>query len=102
MGASQGLLSSSSAALGADTLMSLMKNYARSGDKKTAITVGIVGFPNVGKSSVINSLKRSAAVQTGAMPGVTRCLQEVKLDSLVKLVDSPGVVLGARPRMCRW
>ena len=31
-----------------------------------------LGFPNVGKSSVINSLKRSQACETGAMPGVTK------------------------------
>jgi len=30
------------------------------------------GFPNVGKSSVINSLKRSQACETGAMPGITK------------------------------
>lgn len=57
-----------------------------------AISVGIVGYPNVGKSSVINSMKRSAATQTGAKAGVTRSVQEVVLDSKVKLLDSPGVV----------
>lgn len=30
------------------------------------------GFPNVGKSSVINSLKRSQACETGSMPGITK------------------------------
>jgi nuclear GTP-binding protein len=49
--------------LGADTLLQLLKNYARNADIKTAITVGVVGLPNVGKSSVINSLKRSRVAQ---------------------------------------
>jgi nuclear GTP-binding protein len=31
-----------------------------------------LGFPNVGKSSVINSLKRSQACETGSMPGITK------------------------------
>jgi nuclear GTP-binding protein len=39
-------------------LQNILKNYCRSLNIKTAITVGIVGYPNVGKSSLINSLKR--------------------------------------------
>ncbi len=60
---------------------------------KTAIRVGVVGYPNVGKSSVINSLKRSKACSTGSVPGVTRCLQEIQLDKKITLLDSPGLVL---------
>ncbi|KAF5825865.1 P-loop containing nucleoside triphosphate hydrolase protein [Dunaliella salina] len=52
-----------SGCLGADTLLAMLKNYCRNADIKTAITVGIVGLPNVGKSSLINSLKRSRAAQ---------------------------------------
>ena len=37
--------------LGADVLMQLLKNYARSRDVKKAITVGLIGYPNVGKVS---------------------------------------------------
>jgi nuclear GTP-binding protein len=62
-------------AVGTENLMNILKNYARtskdSNDKQN-ITVGIVGFPNVGKSSIINSLKRSKATATGNQPGVTR------------------------------
>ena len=78
--------------LGAETLLSLLKNYARNKNIKTAVTVGIVGLPNVGKSSLINSLKRTRAVNVGGTPGVTRAAQEVSLDKHVKLLDSPGVV----------
>lgn len=78
--------------VGAELLMSLLGNYCRNRGLKTAIRVGIVGLPNVGKSSIINSLKRSKACNVGATPGVTKSIQEVQLDSKIKLLDSPGVV----------
>lgn len=47
-----------SGAVGTEALMGVLKNYCRSLNLKTAITVGVIGYPNVGKSSLINSLKR--------------------------------------------
>lgn len=38
---------------------------------------GIIGLPNVGKSSLINSLKRTRVVNVGNTPGVTTSVQEV-------------------------
>ncbi len=69
--ASQALLSSS-CCLGADILMKLLNNYTRINDVKQTITVGIIGLPNVGKSSIINSLKRSHACMIGSTPGLTK------------------------------
>ncbi|KAJ7328619.1 Guanine nucleotide-binding protein-like 3 [Desmophyllum pertusum] len=88
-----GDLLTTSACIGADTLLKLLGNYCRNKDIKTAITVGIVGFSNVGKSSIINSLKRCKACTVGATPGVTKSMQEVHLDKHVKLLDSPGIVM---------
>lgn len=77
---------------GGDALLQLLKHYARTGAVKTSITVGLIGFPNVGKSSVINSLCRVRAVKVGATPGVTKSAQEIHLDKRVKLLDTPGIV----------
>eukprot|EP00941_MAST-03F_sp_MAST-3F-sp1_P003271 g3271.t1 len=85
---------SSTKCVGAETLMQLLKNYSRSLNIKTSITVGLVGYPNVGKSSVINSLKRAKAAAVSPMPGFTKVMQEVVIDRHVKLLDCPGVITG--------
>eukprot|EP01134_Creolimax_fragrantissima_P003330 CFRG3330T1 len=82
----------SNQSLGTDTLVKLLKNYARSVNMKKSISVGIVGYPNVGKSSIINSLKRSRTCAAGATAGVTKVTQEIQLDKNIKLIDSPGIV----------
>jgi len=82
--------------VGAELVMSMLANYCRNKDIKTSVRVGVIGYPNVGKSSIINSLKRTRACNTGATPGVTRTLQEVILDKHIRLIDSPGVVLASR------
>ncbi|XP_064400040.1 guanine nucleotide-binding protein-like 3 homolog [Halichondria panicea] len=96
LGTGPSSLMSSSACLGAEVLLKLLGNYCRNADIKTSISVGVVGLPNVGKSSIINSLKRSKTCNVGATPGVTKNLQEIQLDKHVKLIDSPGIVVAAK------
>jgi len=84
-----------SASVGSQALLQLLKNYSRSLNIKKQITVGIIGYPNVGKSSLINSLTRARRAAVGNMPGLTRSLQTVKLDHQISLIDSPGVMFSA-------
>ena len=79
------------------TLFKALKSFAATKQLKRAISVGVIGYPNVGKSSVINALTSrlggaGAACPVGAEAGVTTSLREVKLDSKLKLLDSPGIV----------
>ncbi|XP_068152523.1 guanine nucleotide-binding protein-like 3 homolog [Drosophila tropicalis] len=81
-----------SVCIGAELLMSMLGNYCRNKGIKTSIRVGVVGIPNVGKSSIINSLTRGRSCMVGSTPGVTKAMQEVELDSKIKLIDCPGIV----------
>lgn len=88
-----------------ETLLRALKTYASGRQLKRSISVGVVGYPNVGKSSVINALtsrlggsgnagsrNNSTACPVGAEAGVTTALREVKIDNKLKLLDSPGIV----------
>lgn len=81
-----------SEAIGAGALLQLIKNYSRSLNMKTSIAVGVFGAPNVGKSSLINSLKRSRVCSVASTPGHTKVVQSVMLDKSVRLLDCPGIV----------
>ena len=81
-----------------ETLFRALKSYAGAKQLKRSIAVGIIGYPNVGKSSVVNALAariggRPDVCPSGAEAGVTTSRREIKLDSKLKLLDSPGIVL---------
>ena len=81
-------VASASTAYGADELTAVLGGYSRRKGIKTGITCGVVGFPNVGKSSVINSLARSRVCMTSSQAGSTKSTQEVAIDKSVKLLGN--------------
>eukprot|EP00242_Pyramimonas_sp_CCMP2087_P010269 CAMPEP_0198213438 /NCGR_PEP_ID=MMETSP1445-20131203/28865_1 /TAXON_ID=36898 /ORGANISM="Pyramimonas sp., Strain CCMP2087" /LENGTH=972 /DNA_ID=CAMNT_0043888081 /DNA_START=246 /DNA_END=3167 /DNA_ORIENTATION=- len=79
-------------AFGKGALLSVLRQLARLKGEKSGITVGFVGYPNVGKSSVINTLRSKKVCKTAPMPGETKVWQYISLTKKINLVDCPGVV----------
>ncbi|KAF7723778.1 Guanine nucleotide-binding-like protein 1 [Apophysomyces ossiformis] len=59
---------------------------------KDYITLGLVGHPNVGKSSLVNSIMGKTVVSASRTPGHTKHFQTIHLTENVRLCDSPGLV----------
>lgn len=56
------------------------------------VVVGVLGYPNVGKSSVINALKGKASARVSCVSGFTTGLQKVRVTKNILLIDTPGVL----------
>ncbi len=56
------------------------------------VNVGVIGYPNTGKSSVINLLIGRASAKTGSEAGFTKGIQKLRLAEGIHLLDSPGVI----------
>jgi nuclear GTP-binding protein len=77
---------------GKSSVLALLRQFAKLHSDKKNISVGFVGYPNVGKSSVINTLKSKKVCNVAPVPGETKVWQYVTLMKRVFLIDCPGVV----------
>lgn len=64
----------------------------RRGIKNRPIRAMVVGIPNVGKSTFINSYAGKACTKTGNKPGVTKGKQWIRLNKSLELLDTPGIL----------
>ncbi|MGE5561302.1 MAG: ribosome biogenesis GTPase YlqF [Chloroflexota bacterium] len=69
-----------------------MERERARGRRARPARIMVAGIPNVGKSSLINRLTRRGSARTGAMPGVTRGKQWVRINEGLELLDLPGVL----------
>lgn len=60
--------------------------------KFNRVQVGVIGYPNTGKSSLINLLIGKTSAKTGSDAGFTKGIQKLKLTENIQLLDSPGVI----------
>lgn len=59
---------------------------------KGEIKVGVLGYPNVGKSSIINALNGKSAAPVSSISGYTKAVQKVGVGGKIMMIDTPGVI----------
>ena len=62
------------------------------GIKNRPVRAMVLGIPNVGKSTFINTFAKKAAAKTGNKPGVTKGKQWIRLSNTLELLDTPGIL----------
>ncbi|GAA5927214.1 putative GTPase NOG2 [Sporobolomyces koalae] len=77
---------------GKGSLIQLLRQFSSLFSDKKQISVGFIGYPNVGKSSIINTLKKKAVCKTAPIPGETKVWQYITLMRRIYLIDCPGIV----------
>ena len=80
-------------AFGKGALISLLRQFGKLHEEKKQISVGVIGYPNVGKSSVINTLISKKSCKVAPVPGETKIWQYITLFKRISLIDCPGVVV---------
>jgi large subunit GTPase 1 len=86
-------ISNKSKILNRKDLIELLKTIYIKPICSKAITIGLVGYPNVGKSSILNALIKGKNVSVSGTPGKTKHFQTLYLDKELILCDCPGLVM---------
>ncbi|KAH6619288.1 NUC091 domain-containing protein [Chaetomium sp. MPI-SDFR-AT-0129] len=77
---------------GRGSLIDLLRQFSILHKDRKQISVGLIGYPNVGKSSIINALRGKAVAKVAPIPGETKVWQYVTLMKRIYLIDCPGIV----------
>merc|ERR1719343_1740208 len=77
---------------GKNSFLNLLRQFGTPIKDRKHLTIGMVGFPNVGKSSVINTMRRKKVCKAAPVPGETKVWQYIALTKKLYLLDCPGIV----------
>ncbi|XP_027602661.1 nucleolar GTP-binding protein 2 isoform X2 [Pipra filicauda] len=77
---------------GKGAFIQLLRQFGKLHSDKKQISVGFIGYPNVGKSSVINTLRSKKVCNVAPIAGETKVWQYITLMRRIFLIDCPGVV----------
>lgn len=86
----KGVASIAKAAQAAGTAMNQRRRDR--GMRPRAVRAVVIGFPNVGKSALINRLVKKRVVESARKPGVTRQLRWIRIADELELLDAPGIL----------
>lgn len=77
---------------GKGSLIQLLRQFSALHSDRKQISVGFIGYPNTGKSSIINTLRNKKVCTVAPIPGETKVWQYITLMKRIYLIDCPGVV----------
>ena len=80
---------------GKGAVISLLRQFGKLHKDSKQISVGFIGYPNVGKSSVINALRSKKVCNVAPLAGETKVWQYITLFRKIYLIDCPGVIRGS-------
>lgn len=77
---------------GKGSLISLLRQFSQLHADRKQISVGLIGYPNVGKSSIVNTLRNKPVCTVAPIAGETKVWQYITLMKRIYLIDCPGIV----------
>ncbi|KAH6672245.1 NUC091 domain-containing protein [Halenospora varia] len=77
---------------GKGSLIQLLRQFSSLHSDRKQVSVGFIGYPNTGKSSIINTLRKKKVCTVAPIPGETKVWQYITLMKRIYLIDCPGVV----------
>jgi ribosome biogenesis GTPase A len=75
-----------------NTIKKLAKKISEKDKNFNSVNIGVIGYPNTGKSSLLNILIGKSSAGVGSDAGFTKATQKIKLSKGIILIDTPGVI----------
>jgi len=77
---------------GKGSLIQILRQFSALHSDRKQISVGLIGYPNTGKSSIINTLRKKKVCNVAPIAGETKVWQYVTLMKRIYMIDCPGIV----------